>query len=129
MAYAPITVAKGGFVTKTPVRNRFGFVSPGFERHDGVASASGRARNCTLSQHPQIQRRGRAGNRASIPVGAALHRVLRMGEFMSTSHIHKPTVSARFAHVFFLLKVLLEAFADAQHEAAAAHKRYSFAEW
>jgi hypothetical protein len=25
MAYAPITVAKGGFVTKTPVRNRFGF--------------------------------------------------------------------------------------------------------
>ena len=24
MAYAPITVAKGGFVTKTPVRNRFG---------------------------------------------------------------------------------------------------------
>ena len=54
-----------------------------------------------------------------------------MGEFMSTLHIHKPTVSAYagFAHVFFLLKVLLEAFADAQREAGAAHKRYPFAEW
>ena len=54
-----------------------------------------------------------------------------MGEFMSTLHILKPTVpaSAGFAHVFFLLKILLEAFADAQREAAAAHKRYPFAEW
>jgi hypothetical protein len=50
---------------------------------------------------------------------------------MSTLPIHEPTALplVGLVHVFSLLHTLLEAFVDAQREAAAAHKRYPFAEW
>jgi hypothetical protein len=50
---------------------------------------------------------------------------------MSTLQIHAPTMSplAGFARVISLLNILIEAFVEAQREAAAPHKRYPFAEW
>jgi len=40
-----------------------------------------------------------------------------------------PASRTSFSRSKSSLKVLLEAFADAQRAAAAAHKRYPFAEW
>ena len=34
-----------------------------------------------------------------------------------------------FAQFIVLLNLLIEVFLDAQHQAAAAHKRYPFADW
>jgi hypothetical protein len=50
---------------------------------------------------------------------------------MSTLRIREPAMPppVGFAHFFSLLKTLLEAFVDAQGEAAAARRRYPFAEW
>jgi hypothetical protein len=48
---------------------------------------------------------------------------------MSTYIFTNSASICRLRARLFLLKILLEAFADAQREAAAAHKRYPFAEW
>jgi hypothetical protein len=50
---------------------------------------------------------------------------------MSTLQVHTRLVPpvAGFARVIFLFKTLFEVLVDAQREAAAAHKRYPFAEW
>ncbi|HET9685589.1 MAG TPA: hypothetical protein VFP79_00270 [Pseudolabrys sp.] len=50
---------------------------------------------------------------------------------MSTLDIHRSTsaLPAGLTRFVALLNVLLEAFVEAQRRAAAAHKRYPFAEW
>ena len=50
---------------------------------------------------------------------------------MTTLPIRAPIVLplAGFAWVFSYCNILIEAFADAQEQAAQAHKRFPFAEW
>jgi len=49
---------------------------------------------------------------------------------MSTLDIHRASpLPAGLIRFVALLNALFEAFVEAQHHAAAAHKRYPFAEW
>ena len=49
---------------------------------------------------------------------------------MSTARMHASAAPlGGFAQLLVLLNLLLEVFLDAQHQAAAAHKRYPFADW
>jgi len=50
---------------------------------------------------------------------------------MSTFRVHAPVMPpvGGFARVFSFFKAFAEVFLDAQREAAAAHRRYPFADW
>jgi hypothetical protein len=49
---------------------------------------------------------------------------------MSTIRMHASAAPpGGLAKLLVLLTLLLEVFLDAQHQAAAAHKRYPFADW
>jgi hypothetical protein len=50
---------------------------------------------------------------------------------MTTLPIRAPIVPslAGFAHVMFFVAAFFEVIADAQSAAAAAHKKYPFADW
>ena len=50
---------------------------------------------------------------------------------MATLPMRAPVLPplASFARVFSYFNVLIEAFADAQEQAAQVHKRFPFAEW
>ena len=50
---------------------------------------------------------------------------------MTTLPIHAPMLPSLsgFTRVILFVTMLIDVFADAQRDAAAAHKKYPFAEW
>src|SRR5207344_1801835 len=102
------------------------------ERDARIASACGRARDCPLPSEQQVHRRDRTRDRAALPLNAVTpaHTKRRTKE-MTTLPIRAPIVPpfAGLARVISYFNSAIEAFAEAQQQAAAAHKRFPFAEW